>query len=147
MDIGTYYLVEKNLKKELAALYHFNLKENMFLNEEINNKQEIENNYKANDEKDNIHLKVSTIFNTTKGAIQGGKVAKEIVDLLHDLNYIKNLKSIINIFVNGCKSSLIFFVFGSVIGGIINVGLIIYVGNLFSGFFEKTLTKDGEKII
>ena len=63
VDIGTYYLIEKNLKNELASLYHFNIKENIFLNEEINNEEEIKKNNEANDEKDNIHLKVTTNYN------------------------------------------------------------------------------------
>ena len=143
VDIGTYYLIEKNMKKELAALYHFNLEDNVFLNEEIGNNKEKENNEKANDEKDNIHLKTSTIYNSGKGVIQGVKIGLEITDLVHDINYVNNLKNIINTFINGCKSSLLFIVVGCLIGGIINVGLIIYEGNLFSDFFEKALIKDG----
>lgn len=131
------------MKKELAALYHFNLEDNVFLNEEIGNNKEKENNEKANDEKDNIHLKTSTIYNSGKGVIQGVKIGVEIADLVHDINYVNNLKNIINTFINGCKSSLLFIVVGCLIGGIINVGLIIYEGNLFSDFFEKALIKDG----
>ena len=143
VDIGTYYLIEKNLKKELASLYHFNLEENNFLNEEINNEEEIKKNKERNDEKDNVHLKGIIGCNSTKTIVQGIKVGKNIKEIVNDAKYVNNLKNAINAFVNGCKSSIIFISVGLIVGGIFNVGLIIYEGNLFSNDFENALKKDG----
>ena len=33
VDIGTFYLLEKNLKKELSSLYHFDIKKNAFFSD------------------------------------------------------------------------------------------------------------------
>ena len=66
----------KKFKKWISYLYHFNLKENIFLNEEINNEEEIKKNNEANDEKDNIHLKVTASYNSNKSILQGIKVGK-----------------------------------------------------------------------
>ena len=122
------------MKEELASLYHFNIKENIFLNEEINNEEEIKKNNEANDEKDNIHLKATTGYNSIKPIVQGINVGKVIVQ---DAKYVNSFKNAINAFVNGCKSSILFFAIGSIVGGIFNVGLIIYEGNLFVNCFEK----------
>jgi hypothetical protein len=145
VDIGTYYLIEKNLKNELASLYHFNIKENIFLNEEINNEEEIKKNNEANDEKDNIHLKATTGYNSIKPIVQGINVGKNIKVIVQEAKYVNSFKNAINAFVNGCKSSILFFAIGSIVGGIFNVGLIIYEGNLFANFFENALKKDGGK--
>ena len=131
------------MKKELASLYHFNLEENNFLNEEINNEEEIKKNNKVNDEKDNVHLKVTIGYNSTKTIIQGISLGKNIKEIVKDAKYVNNIKNAIEAFVNGCKSSIIFIGVGSILGGIFNIGLIIYEGYLFSNFFENALKKDG----
>ena len=71
-----------------------------------------------------------------------------IADVVHDISYINNIKNILTAFINGCKSSIIFTGIGMVIGGGFNFGLILYVGNYFSNFFEEELKKDnGEKFL
>ena len=134
IDIGTYYLIEKNLKTELARLYQFDIDKNVFLNEKYN-KNEIEKNKEINNKIENSELGLVIINNSTKIFASG-------ISLINDLKNITNIKIIIDGFVNVCRSSLILYFVGNVIGGAFNVGLIIYEGNLFANFFENELRKD-----
>ena len=143
VDIGTYYLVEKKLKKELAKLYHFDLEKNILMNDKRTiSKEDINKIEEANKEKNEVHVKSQGIVNTGKGTFQGIKIGIEIADIVHDASYINSFKNAITAFANGCKSSILFFAIGSLIGGILNVGLIIYQGNRFSKYFEENLIED-----
>ena len=149
VDIGTYYLIEKKLKRELSSLYHFDIKKNIFFND--SQKKNEENNKikdEANKEKDEVGIKAQIGINCGRGISQGVKIGIEIADVVHDISYINNIKNILTAFINGCKSSIIFTGIGMVIGGGFNFGLILYVGNYFSNFFEEELKKDnGEKFL
>jgi GTP-binding protein EngB required for normal cell division len=134
IDIGTYYLIEKNLKTELARLYQFDIDKNVFLNEKYN-KNEIEKNKEINNKIENPELGLVVTYNSTKILSSG-------ISFINDLKNITNIKIIIDEFVNVCRSSLILYFVGNVIGGAFNVGLIIYEGNLFANFFENELRKD-----
>jgi hypothetical protein len=142
LDIGTYYIIEKKLKKELSQLYHFNSEKNVFMeNKEKNknhDKKEIED---ANIEKNTVGVKSQGIANTLKG-ISPVKFGVEIADIINDAKNLKAVKNVSDVFVNGLKSTLIFMAIGSLIGGVLNVGIIIYVGNKLSNLYEKYLIED-----
>ena len=117
----------KKFKKELTSLYNFNLKENIFLNEKLNNEKEIKKNNESNEEKDNINLKITTGYNSIKQIVQGIKIGKNIPSIVKEESFINALKIV-------CKSSMFFYI-GIIVGGIVNVDLIIYEGNLFTDYF------------
>ena len=131
VDIGTYYLVEKKLKIELAKLYHFDLKKNSFLVDNYKNKEIINLNNTANKDK-KVGVKTQGISNIGKGAVEGLGIAKTA-------NSVKNFGGA---FVNSLKSSIIFASIGCLIGGALNIGIITYVGSKFSEYFEKNITQD-----
>ena len=136
-------MIEKKLKKELAKLYRFDLEKNILMNDKRTiSKEDINKIEEANKEKNEVHVKSQGFMNTGKGIGQGIKVGIEIVDIVHDASYIHSFKNAITAFVNGCKSSILLFAIGSLIGGLLNVGLIIYQGNRFSKYFEENLIED-----
>ena len=142
VDIGTYYLIEKNLKRELSSLYHFDIKNNIFFNDSLK-KNESHNNkiYEANKEKTQVKVKTQTFLDGGRTILQSYQIGKKI----SDLNSIKNL---LTVFVNGCKSSILFSGIGMLISGSFNFGIILYVGNKYSKLFENELTKDnGERFL
>ena len=162
VDIGTYFLVEKNLKKELAELYHFDLSKNIFLNDKlkVNNtnldlnkieKEKKRNNediIEVNKEKNEVKAKSQVIVNSGKGIAQSVKVGISIADVVRDVTYINTFKNAMNAFLTGCKSSIIFTAVGSLIGGVLNAGIIIYIGKIFSDYFEQNLIDDnGENFL
>ena len=139
VDFGVYYYIEKKLKKELAQLYHFNLEKNVFMDNKGKSKKDIEN---ANEEKNKINAKAEGAVNAGKGISNGIKVTIEVADITKDSRYIGTVKNFLEAFIDGCKSSIIFFAVGCLIGGILNVGIIIYVGNKFSEYLENCLIED-----
>jgi len=132
VDLGTYYLVEKRMKIELAKLYQFDLEKNLFLVDYYNNKEIINMNKNANNDK-NVEVKTQGISNFGKGTVEGIEIGIKISN---------NIKNIGEAFINSLKSSFLFTIIGCLIGGAINVGIIIYYGNKFSEYFEKNLTQD-----
>ena len=142
VDIVTYYIIEKKLKKELSQLYHFNSEKNVFMeNKEKNKKQDKKEIEEANIEKNKVDVKAQSLVNATKG-IPPVKFGVEIIDIINDAKNVKAVKNISDVFVNGLKSTLIFMAIGSLIGGVLNVGIIIYVGNKLSNLYEKYLIED-----
>ena len=132
VDLGTYYLVEKRMKIELAKLYQFDLEKNLFLVDYYNNKEIINMNKNANIDK-NVEVKTQGVSNIGKGTVEGIEIGIKISN---------NIKNIGEAFINSLKSSFLFTIIGCLIGGAINVGIIIYYGNKFSEYFEKNLTQD-----
>lgn len=87
-------------------------------------------------------------MNSGRGISQGVKMGTKIANIVQDVNYINNIKNIVNAFINGCKSSILFTGIGMLIGGSLNFGFIIYVGKYFCKIFEDELKKDkGEKFL
>ena len=132
VDVGTYYLVEKKLKNELAKLYHFDLKKNSFLVDNYKNKEIINMNNNANKDK-KVGVKAQGIANVGKGAVEGIGIGTKIGN---------NVKNFGEAFANSLKSSILFTSIGCLIGGALNIGMIIYNGKKFSEYFEKNLTQD-----
>ena len=132
VDLGTYYLVEKHLKIELAKLYHFDLEKNLFLIDDYKNKEIINMNKNANKDK-NVEVKTQGVSNIGKGAFEGLGIGIKITS---------NVQNIGKAFIDSLKTSILFTSIGCLLGGVINAGIIIYVGNKFSEYFEKNLTQD-----
>lgn len=87
-------------------------------------------------------------MNSGRGASQGIKIGVKISNIVHNANYINNIKNIFNAFINGCKSSILLTGIGMLVGGSLNFGLIIYIGNYLSKLFEDELKKDnGENFL
>ena len=143
VDIVTYYIIEKKLKKELAQLYHFNLEKNVFMeNKEKNKKQDKKEIEEANLEKNKVEVKAQSIVVNTGKGIAPVKLGVEIADIINDAKNVKAVKNISDVFVNGLKSTLIFMAIGSLIGGAINMAIIIYEGKKLSNICEKYLIED-----
>ena len=145
VDIGTYYLIEKKLKRELASLYHFDIKKNDFLNDSL--KMNDEKTKKKNKEKNSVGVKTQTAVNIARG-VGETKLAFNIVQIAKDINYVKNIKNFFNAIINFSKASLIFTGIGIVIGAGVNAGFIVYEGKKFSDYFEEELKKNnGEEFL
>lgn len=151
VDFGTYYLIEKKLKRELGRLYLFDIDKNNFLNYSYNQTIESENKIeKNNDDKSikNGNKKKEYNFNNNipgsviKTGLQGGKVSYEVIQLTKSTSFINSFKNAILTFGNACKSSIILAIVGSVIGGVLGAGMIIYEGNKFCELCEYYLKKD-----
>ena len=132
VDVGTYYLVEKKLKIELAKLYHFDLKKNSFLVDNYKDKEIKKMNDIANKDK-KVEVRTQGFSNIGKGAVEGFGIG---------IKMCNNFKNFGEAFVNGLKSSILFTSIGCLIGGALNIGIITYVGSKFSEYFEKNLSQD-----
>ena len=142
IDIGTYYIIEKKLKKDLAQLYHFNLDKNIFMDDKEKNKKHNKNEIEeANKEKNKGDVKVQAIVDATKG-IAPVKFGIELADIINDAKNIGFIKNFMEAFTNGLKSTILFMAIGCFIGGAINMGIIIYEGIKLSNFYEKYLLED-----
>ena len=142
IDIGTYYIIEKKLKKDLAQLYHFNLDKNIFMDDKEKNKKHNKNEIEeANKEKNKGDVKVQLIVDATKG-IAPVKFGIELADIINDAKNIGFIKNFMEAFANGLKSTILFMAIGCFLGGAINMGIIIYIGTKLSNFYEKYLLED-----
>ena len=153
VDFGTYYLIEKKLKRELGRLYLFDIDKNSFLNYSYNQTIKSENEIKENNDDKSIsskkgnkekeyNLKKNIPGSVIKTGLQGGKITYEFIQLTKSASFIN--KAILT-FANACKSSIILAIVGSAIGGILGAGMIIYEGNIFCKISENYLEKDRGK--
>jgi biotin synthase-related radical SAM superfamily protein len=110
-------------------------------NKEKNKKQDKKEIEEANIEKNKVDVKAQSLVNATKG-IPPVKFGVEIIDIINDAKNVKAVKNISDVFVNGLKSTLIFMAIGSLIGGAINMAIIIYEGKKLSNICEKYLIED-----
>ncbi len=196
VDFGTYYLIEKKLKRELGRLYLFDIDKNKFLNYSFNQsidkgKEIIENEEMNNigdntivdkdiklDKKNNKkYIEINNIEPILKTKDEQSEKSGDInniekKDEEKELNKIRNekircdskkviapnffkttiqgaslpfFKNTIISFVNICKSSILLAVIGSLIGGVVGAGFIIYEGYSFCKYFENYLKDDGGK--
>ena len=111
-------------------------------NKEKNKKQDKKEIEEANLEKNKVEVKAQSIVVNTGKGIAPVKLGVEIADIINDAKNVKAVKNISDVFVNGLKSTLIFMAIGSLIGGALNMGIIIYEGKKLSNIYEKYLIED-----
>jgi hypothetical protein len=110
-------------------------------NKEKNKKHDKNEIKEANLEKNTVGVKIQGIVDTGRG-IAPIKFGIELADIINEAKNINTIKNFMETFINGLKSTIIFMAIGSLIGGALNMGIIIYVGNRLSNLYEKYLIED-----